>query len=139
MPALAASRRVFAPCLLGFGWSDKPLVEYDGYDVWPRQLAAFIREVGPMCSVQQGSCFAAQPASQPGSNMNYRHVTLRYTVMFSCFTSIFYLMLQVVGEPAVLVGNSLGGYAAMATAASHPDLVCPCMAECSLFLRSQGE
>lgn len=32
--------------------------------------------------------------------------------------------LQVVGEPAVLVGNSLGGYAAMATAASHPDLVC---------------
>lgn len=30
---------------------------------------------------------------------------------------------QVVGEPAVLVGNSLGGYAAMATAASHPDLV----------------
>ena len=28
-----------------------------------------------------------------------------------------------VGEPAVLVGNSLGGYAAMATAASYPDLV----------------
>lgn len=30
---------------------------------------------------------------------------------------------QVVGEPAVLVGNSLGGYAAMATAAAYPDLV----------------
>ena len=56
-------------------WSDKPLIEYSGYNVWPRQLAAFIEEV--------------------------------------------------VGEPAVLVGNSLGGYAAMATAAQHPDLVCP--------------
>ena len=33
--------------------------------------------------------------------------------------------MEVVGEPAVLVGNSLGGYAAMATAAQHPDLVCP--------------
>ena len=53
VPALAASRRVFAPCLLGFGWSDKPLVEYNGYDVWPRQLAAFIREVGAACRAQQ--------------------------------------------------------------------------------------
>lgn len=54
VPALAASRRVFAPCLLGFGWSDKPLVEYDGYDVWPRQLAAFIREVGAACRAHRG-------------------------------------------------------------------------------------
>ncbi|KAK9844137.1 hypothetical protein WJX81_005602 [Elliptochloris bilobata] len=73
LPAIAASCRVFAPCLLGFGWSDKPLVEYNGYDIWPRQLASFIKEV--------------------------------------------------VGEPAVLVGNSLGGYGAMATAARYPDLV----------------
>ncbi len=60
---------------VGRRWSDKPLIEYSGYSVWPNQLAAFIKEV--------------------------------------------------VGEPAVLVGNSLGGYAAMATAAQHPDLVRP--------------
>jgi pimeloyl-ACP methyl ester carboxylesterase len=62
VPALAASRRVFAPCLLGFGWSDKPLVEYDGYDVWPRQLAAFIREVGAACKRTgvSGMCWRAR-------------------------------------------------------------------------------
>lgn len=60
IPELAKTCRVFAIDLLGFGWSDKPLVEYNGYGVWGDQLAAFLTEV--------------------------------------------------VGEPAVLVGNSLGEF-----------------------------
>lgn len=41
---LAKTHRVFAVDLLGFGWSDKALVDYSQY-VWSDQLAAFIREV----------------------------------------------------------------------------------------------
>ncbi len=130
MPALAASRRVFAPCLLGFGWSDKPLVEYDGYYVWPRQLAAFIREVRPAPREKRGRCFAAQPAGRDlCATCRQGDFALRSQVqLLQCIVCIRSFMSQVVGEPAVLVGNSLGGYAAMATAASHPDLVRPCTA-----------
>ena len=41
---LAKKHRVFAVDLLGFGWSDKAIVDYSQY-VWSDQLAAFIREV----------------------------------------------------------------------------------------------
>ena len=74
MPELAAqSCRVYALDCLGFGWSDKPLVDY--YPLWQEQIADFVREV-------------------VGG-----------------------------GQKVVLVGNSLGGYNALATAAAHPDLV----------------
>ena len=42
---LAKTHRVYAIDLLGFGWSDKPLVEYSKYDLWPRQVSTFINEV----------------------------------------------------------------------------------------------
>ena len=29
----------------GFGWSEKPLVDYRGYNLWPEQIADFVREV----------------------------------------------------------------------------------------------
>ncbi|KAK9915016.1 hypothetical protein WJX75_003662 [Coccomyxa subellipsoidea] len=44
LPILAQKHRVFAMDLLGMGWSDKPTGE-DIYQVWPRQIAAFIKEV----------------------------------------------------------------------------------------------
>jgi pimeloyl-ACP methyl ester carboxylesterase len=78
VPALAKHCRVYAVDCLGFGWSDKPLLEYDGYTIWEEQLGAFLAEV--------------VGADRPGSK-------------------------------AVLVGNSLGGYNALATAAAHPSLV----------------
>lgn len=41
---LAKKHRVFAIDLLGFGWSDKALVDYS-QTIWSDQIAAFIREV----------------------------------------------------------------------------------------------
>ncbi|DBB12732.1 TPA: hypothetical protein ACH3X3_005508 [Trebouxia sp. C0006] len=41
---LAKEHRVFAVDLLGFGWSDKALVDYSS-NIWSDQIAAFIREV----------------------------------------------------------------------------------------------
>lgn len=77
IPFLAKKHRVYAIDLLGFGWSPKALVDYNGYGIWSDQLSSFIRDViVPEC----------------GSN-------------------------------PVLVGNSLGGYNALSTAARHPDLV----------------
>ena len=53
---LAKTHRVFAIDLLGFGWSDKPLVEYSRYDLWPRQLSAFINEVTQQSHVAPSQC-----------------------------------------------------------------------------------
>lgn len=53
IPELAKTHRVYAVCMLGFGWSDKPVIDYyakDGSNVWADQIGAFIREV-----VQQDS------------------------------------------------------------------------------------
>lgn len=75
VPELSKHCRVYALDCLGFGWSSKPLLEYNGYQLWTDQISDFIREV-------------------VGGD-----------------------------ERVVLVGNSLGGYNALATAARQPDLV----------------
>ncbi len=74
IPELAHKYRVYAVDLLGFGWSDKALVSYEGYSIWQEQLSDFIKQI-------------------------------------------------VGGKSVVLVGNSLGGYNSLATAAKYPDLV----------------
>ncbi|KAK9830202.1 hypothetical protein WJX72_010275 [[Myrmecia] bisecta] len=74
IPVLARTHQVYALDLLGFGWSDKPLVDYGPYAIWADQIASFINEV-------------------------------------------------VGGQPAVIVGNSLGGYNCLATAAKYPELI----------------
>lgn len=75
VPQLSKHCRVYALDCLGFGWSSKPVVEYDGYELWTEQISDFIRDV-------------------IGGD-----------------------------ERVVLVGNSLGGYNALETAARQPDLV----------------
>ncbi|XP_021907995.1 pheophytinase, chloroplastic [Carica papaya] len=72
IPELAKHYKVYAIDLLGFGWSDKALIEYDAM-VWRDQLADFLKEI--------------------------------------------------VKEPAVLVGNSLGGFTVLAAAVRLPELV----------------
>ena len=65
---------MYAVDLLGFGWSEKACVSYEGYAIWQEQLSDFIA-------------------------------------------------LKAGGQPVVLVGNSLGGYNSLATAARYPRLV----------------
>lgn len=72
IPELAKKYKVYAVDLLGFGWSEKALIDYDAI-VWKDQVVDFIDEV--------------------------------------------------VKEPAVVVGNSLGGFTALAAAASLPEKV----------------
>lgn len=45
IPALAQHYRVFALDLLGFGWSEKALVEYSSGGLWGQQIGDFIKEV----------------------------------------------------------------------------------------------
>ena len=73
---LALDRPVYAIDLVGFGLSDKPLVDYSA-ELWRDQVGAFLREV--------------------------------------------------VQEPAVIAGNSLGGFAALYAAASFPERVAGCV------------
>ncbi|KAK4262152.1 hypothetical protein QN277_027741 [Acacia crassicarpa] len=72
IPELAKRHKVYAIDLLGFGWSDKAVIEYDAL-VWRDQVVDFLKDI--------------------------------------------------VKEPAVLVGNSLGGFAALVAATGLPELV----------------
>lgn len=65
IPELAKSYKVYAIDLLGFGWSEKALIEYDAV-VWRDQIVDFVKEI--------------------------------------------------VKEPTILVGNSLGGFTALVAA-----------------------
>ncbi|XP_077244335.1 alpha/beta-Hydrolases superfamily protein [Tasmannia lanceolata] len=73
IPELAKTYKVYALDLLGFGWSDKAIIEYDAM-IWKDQVSDFLKEI--------------------------------------------------VKEPAILIGNSLGGFTALVTAAELPDRVC---------------
>ncbi|KAF8410580.1 hypothetical protein HHK36_003112 [Tetracentron sinense] len=72
IPQLAKDYKVYAIDLLGFGWSDKAIIEYDAM-VWRDQVVDFLKEI--------------------------------------------------VKEPAILIGNSLGGFTALVTAADLPKQV----------------
>ncbi|XP_023552597.1 pheophytinase, chloroplastic-like [Cucurbita pepo subsp. pepo] len=72
IPELAKKYKVYALDLLGFGWSDKAIIEYDAM-VWRDQVVDFMKEI--------------------------------------------------VKQPAVLVGNSLGGFTALVSAAGSPEQV----------------
>ncbi|XP_055804800.1 uncharacterized protein LOC129873686 isoform X2 [Solanum dulcamara] len=72
IPELAKKYKVYALDLIGFGWSEKPLIEYDAF-IWRDQVVDFLKEI--------------------------------------------------VIEPAVLVGNSLGGFTALVAAAFLTDQV----------------
>ncbi|KAK3005138.1 hypothetical protein RJ639_017636 [Escallonia herrerae] len=72
IPELAKKYKVYAVDLLGFGWSEKAIIDYDAL-VWRDQVSDFLKEV--------------------------------------------------VKEPAVLVGNSLGGFTALVTAEALQDQV----------------
>ncbi|XP_066322394.1 pheophytinase, chloroplastic-like [Miscanthus floridulus] len=72
IPELAKRYKVYAIDLLGFGWSEKALVDYEA-TIWMDQVSDFLREI--------------------------------------------------VKEPAVLVGNSLGGFTTLFTATEVPELV----------------
>ncbi|TVU28163.1 hypothetical protein EJB05_19672, partial [Eragrostis curvula] len=72
IPELAKKYKVYAIDLLGFGWSEKALVDYEA-TVWMEQVSDFLREI--------------------------------------------------VKEPAVLVGNSLGGFTTLFAATEAPELV----------------
>ncbi|XP_049383019.1 pheophytinase, chloroplastic-like [Solanum stenotomum] len=72
IPELAKRYKVYALDLLGFGWSEKPLIDYDAL-IWRDQVVDFLNEI--------------------------------------------------VKQPAVLVGNSLGGFTTLLAAAALPDQV----------------
>ncbi|XP_038997694.1 pheophytinase, chloroplastic-like [Hibiscus syriacus] len=72
IPELAKNYKVYAIDLLGFGWSEKAIIEYDAM-IWRDQVVDFLKEI--------------------------------------------------VKEPAVLVGNSLGGFTALVAAVGLPEQV----------------
>ena len=45
IPELAKNHRVYALDMLGFGWSEKPVMEYQGCHIWSEQIRDFIKEV----------------------------------------------------------------------------------------------
>lgn len=66
IPALAKNHRVFAMDMLGFGWSEKPVLEYSGCAIWANQLQDFIKEVRDRSNSFQKAtgCFIRWPLSE---------------------------------------------------------------------------
>ena len=89
-----AGYRVYAIDLLGFGATDKPVLEYKA-ELWRDECAAFLREVA------------------------------------GCGPS----------KRAVVAGNSIGGYTALALASTHPELVrgCASLNGAGKFAPPEGE
>lgn len=54
IPELAKKYKVYAVDLLGFGWSEKALVQYDA-TIWMEQVSDFLREVVQSPSVVVGN------------------------------------------------------------------------------------
>eukprot|EP00878_Enallax_costatus_P016153 GHUV01016943.1.p1 GENE.GHUV01016943.1~~GHUV01016943.1.p1 ORF type:complete len:219 (+),score=47.63 GHUV01016943.1:213-869(+) len=99
IPALARNYQVFALDLLGFGWSEKALVEYSSGGLWGQQIRDFIQEI-VYAGANRGSSGNAAANGSSGSSGGVSEE-----------------------EKVVLVGNSLGGYACMNAAANAPNLI----------------
>lgn len=54
IPELAKKHKVYAIDLLGFGWSDKALIEYDAM-VWRDQVVDFLKEVVKVPAIVVGN------------------------------------------------------------------------------------
>ncbi|GBF90099.1 metal-nicotianamine transporter [Raphidocelis subcapitata] len=106
LPVLAAAGyRAYAVCLLGFGWSDKAVTDYGAGNLWADQLADFCKEVINGAGAGGGSAEGAEGAAAAAAAASGTAAA------------------AAAPEPAILCGNSLGGYAALVTAARNPDLV----------------
>lgn len=90
----------------GFGWSDKALVEYSSANLWSDQIADFVREVVWSDPNSTGSNSAASSSGVEEG---------RASTVPNAGSST--------GPRVALAGNSLGGYAALCTAAKYPELV----------------
>lgn len=103
IPALAKNYRVFALDLLGFGWSEKALVEYSSGGLWGQQIRDFIQEV------IYGGTHGGSPLTPATGNGTTGSSSSRSDVPEE--------------DKVVLVGNSLGGYACMNAAVNAPELI----------------
>ena len=78
IPVLARKYHVYALDLLGFGWSDKPVMDYDA-SVWRDQIVDFVREVilSGDASVVNNDQAKAKPITIAGNSLG------GYTAMYS--------------------------------------------------------
>eukprot|EP00967_Tisochrysis_lutea_P015612 scaffold17601_cov17-Tisochrysis_lutea.AAC.1 len=113
IPELAKHHRVYALCLLGFGWSEKAQVDYNNGKQWIPQIADFIEQDGYESESQL--LIQVQQSSGPAFTSSYaaRMPTRSRVIWPEIGTK----------QRVVLVGNSLGGYASLAAGSLRPDLV----------------
>jgi pimeloyl-ACP methyl ester carboxylesterase len=98
-PLAAEGYRVYAIDLVGFGSTDKPVMDYDS-DAWSEQCAAFLREVAGCGGATTENGESSSPSSGSASASASANT-----------------------KRALVAGNSIGGFTALALAATHPDLV----------------
>ena len=120
-PALArAGFRVYAPCLIGFGWSEKaPKADYSRGTLWAEQLAAFAEEV---VGARRGKRRVALCGNSLGGYASLRAAS-RYPDLFS----------------GVCLLNSAGRFEdeldwSTGTRAGGPDAAAPLLAPARRFL-----
>ena len=110
---LAKTHRVYALCLLGFGLSEKPDIDLD-HELWGLQVCR-----RPPSVHAPAPAFLGRAAARPAIRCNRysKHLSRALELQVQRFLD------EVVGEPAVLVGNSLGGIVSLQAAALSPEHV----------------
>ncbi|KAI8542488.1 hypothetical protein RHMOL_Rhmol08G0141600 [Rhododendron molle] len=101
IPELAKKYKVYAVDLLGFGWSDKALIEYDAL-VWRDQVADFLKEI------------VKEPAILVGNRQGLYCDILGTGENICAFAAFTY-------PPSVI--TILGGFTALVTASELPEQV----------------
>eukprot|EP00955_Chlamydomonas_euryale_P109550 365942-Chlamydomonas_euryale.AAC.11 len=114
-----AGFHVFALDLVGFGLSEKASIEYSNGKPWVAQIAEFIQLVikpdNPHFPLVAENCTdldLSLPLNQYNAQVIHLNPPPRPASTKYDFTSLFNVQ-----------GNSLGGFASLAAAADHPDLV----------------
>jgi len=111
MPALAESCRVYALDLIGFGQSAKPTALKPMQNQLNKPLNQSQSDLDPGLALNRESTTLP---SQSSAGILYTFETWGQQIVDFCQ--------QVIGEPVVLVGNSIGCIAAMQAAVMVPDL-----------------
>ncbi|KAJ9530834.1 hypothetical protein QJQ45_028719, partial [Haematococcus lacustris] len=121
---LGAQHRTYAIDLLGYGFSSKP----DPRNSPPNSIYNFSTWGQQLCDFLEQASSAGRPRGHGGmlalSPLGELHLNLLAASLSSLLRLMSaWLALQVVGEPAVLVCNSVGGLAGLEASILRPDLV----------------
>ncbi|MBA0581700.1 hypothetical protein Gorai_023873, partial [Gossypium raimondii] len=119
IPELAKNYKVYAIDLLGFGWSEKAIIEYDAM-IWRDQVVDFLKEVVKEPTVLVGNSIRVRITTEHEALMTIDAITIsirsKVTYLTAGFVSLY-------DEDIFILRVGLGGFTALVAAVGLPEQV----------------